>query len=70
MSCAQMGGMCETSITGSTPEEMIGNGMTHLEEAHAEMAAEIKATPKDGPKMVEWNEKFMKDWESAPVVEE
>lgn len=64
-----MGGMCETSVTGNTAEEMMSNGMAHLEEAHPEMAANVKAMPKDDPKMVEWNEKFMKDWEAAPETE-
>ena len=62
MTCAQMGGPCKEKIAGSTPEEMIANGMKHLEEAHPEMAAQMKATPKDDPMMVEWNKKFMKDW--------
>lgn len=66
MTCSKMGGMCEAEITGGTPEEMTGNGMTHLESAHPEMAASIKAMPKDDPKMVEWHEKFMKDWEMTP----
>ncbi len=69
MTCAQMGGMCETAVTGNTAEEMMSNGMAHLEEAHPEMAANVKAMPKDDPKMVEWNEKFMKDWEAAPETE-
>ncbi len=64
-----MGGMCETAVTGNTAEEMMSNGMAHLEEAHPEMAANVKAMPKDDPKMVEWNEKFMKDWEAAPETE-
>ena len=66
MTCAQMGGPCETAVTGSTPEEMMSNGMQHIEQAHPEMAAGIKAMPKDDPKMVAWNEKFMKDWAAAP----
>ncbi len=66
MTCAEIGGMCETPLTGSTPEEMIANGMAHLESAHPEMAATIKATPKEDPKMVAWHEKFMADWAAAP----
>ena len=69
MTCAQMGGMCDAKVTGSSPEEMMGNGMAHLEAAHPEMAATVKAMPKDDPMMVSWNEKFMKDYEAAPVTE-
>ena len=65
MTCAQMGGPCEAKITGDTPEEMMANGMKHLEQSHPDMAATVKATPKDDPMMIGWNEKFMKDWEAA-----
>jgi predicted small metal-binding protein len=65
MTCAQMGGTCETKITGSTPDEMMMNGMKHLESAHPEMATQVKATPKDDPSMVEWNKKFMADFAAA-----
>ena len=66
MTCAQMGGPCEAAIMGSTPDEMMMNGMKHLEEAHPDMAAKVKATAKDDPMMVEWNKKFMADFEAAP----
>lgn len=62
MTCSQLGGMCEEKVTGNTPDEMMMNGMKHLETAHPEMAATIKAMPPTDPLMVAWNEKFMKDW--------
>jgi predicted small metal-binding protein len=67
MTCAQMGGPCEEKISAETSDEMMGKAMAHLEAAHPEMAADIKAMPKDDPKMVEWGKKFMADWESTPV---
>lgn len=66
MTCRKMGGMCDAEITASTSDEMMSKGMAHLEEAHPEMAANIKAMPKDDPKMVEWGKKFMSDWEATP----
>ncbi len=66
MTCKQMGGPCDANISGATSEEMMNNGMMHIEKAHPDMAAKIKAMPKDDPKMMEWNEKFMKDWENTP----
>ena len=66
MTCNQMGGPCEAAISGGTVEEMMTAGMAHMEAAHPEMAADIKAMPKDDPKMVEWNKKFMEDWEKTP----
>ena len=66
MTCAQLGGPCEAKITGSTQEEFMANAMKHLESAHPEMAADVKAAPKDDPKMVEWNKKFQEDWAKTP----
>jgi hypothetical protein len=61
-----MGGMCDEKISGGTPEELIGNGMVHLEAAHPEMAASVKTMPKDDPMMVKWSNDFMKTWEETP----
>ena len=69
MSCAQMGGECDAVVTGNTPEEMMNAGMEHLHASHPEMAAQVMATPKDDPKMVEWNQKFMADFEALPEME-
>ncbi len=66
MTCAQMGGPCNEAVTAETSDEMMTKGMTHVEAAHPEMAADIKATPMDDPKMVAWSEKFMKDWAETP----
>ena len=68
LTCAQLGGPCDHTITGATPDEMMKNGMAHLESAHPEMAADVKAAPKDDPKMIAWNERFMKDFKAAPEV--
>ncbi len=66
MTCKQLGGPCDEKIMGATPDEMMANGMMHLEKAHPDMAADVKKMPKDDPKMVEWNEKFMADFQAAP----
>ncbi len=66
MTCRQMGGMCDAPVQGATPEELMGNGMAHLEEVHPDMAKAVKEMPKDDPKMVEWSEKFMTDFQNAP----
>lgn len=60
-----MGGMCDAPVSGATKDELMMNGMKHLEEAHPEMAASVKAMPKDDPKMVEWNDMFNKKWDEA-----
>jgi predicted small metal-binding protein len=66
MTCAQLGGPCEAAITGSTQEEFMANAMAHLEAAHPEMAASVKAASKDDPMMIEWNKKFQEDWAKTP----
>ena len=66
MTCRQMGGMCDHAMTAATSDEMMGMGMQHLETAHPEMAADIKAMPKDDPKMIEWGTKYMADWNALP----
>lgn len=66
MTCAQMGGMCDEKIKGSTPDEMITCGMAHLEAKHPEMAQTIKSLSKDDPMLISWNSKFLKDFHSTP----
>jgi len=63
-----MGGMCDEPISGNTADELMGAGMMHLEAVHPEMAATVKAMPKDDPAMVKWSEDFMKTWEAAPEM--
>ena len=66
MTCKQLGGPCVTKVQGLTADEMMNNGMMHLEQAHPDMAADVKAMPKDDPKMIEWSKKFMMDFENTP----
>lgn len=68
MTCTQMGGMCDEAVSGNTSEEIMMKGMQHLEEAHPEMAANVKAMPIDDPAMVAWSEKFQKDFDALPEM--
>jgi len=61
-----MGGPCEEKISASTPEEMMSKGMAHIEAAHTEMAADIKAMSPEDPKMTEWRTKFDAEYAAAP----
>jgi hypothetical protein len=61
-----MGGMCDTPISGNSKDELMTNGMKHLEESHPEMAETVKTMAKDDPMMVEWAQKFDAAWEAAP----
>ena len=66
MTCREMGGMCDTAIKGSSLEEMMGNGMAHIEQSHPDMASNIKAMPETDPKMVAWYKKFVEDYTNTP----
>jgi len=68
LTCAQLGGPCDANITGSTKDEMMMNGMKHLEAEHPQMAADVKKASPTDPMMVEWNEKFNKDFDAAPEM--
>jgi len=68
ITCAQMGGpaTCSTVFQGNTPEEIVQNAMKHVEEAHPDMAASIKAmTPEETSK---WMEDFHKTFEALPTM--
>ena len=61
MTCPAMGGpaTCTEVLSGNTAEEMVADGMKHVE-AHPEMAAAIKKmSPEDTTKwMAEFKPKF------------
>jgi predicted small metal-binding protein len=69
LTCSQMGGPCDEKLTAETTDEMMSKGMAHLESAHPEMAAQVKAMPKDDPIMVSWSQKFQEEWANAPETE-
>ncbi len=66
LTCSQLGGPCDAKISGNTPEELMENGMAHLEQAHPDMAANVKAALPNDPRMLEWNQKFEKTWANTP----
>ena len=68
MTCAQMGGPaeCSTMITGNTADEMVANGMKHIEEAHPEMAKDIKAMSKEA--MDKWMAEFQPKFDALPAM--
>jgi hypothetical protein len=58
MTCPQAGGpaTCTATLSGSTPEEMVADGMKHVTEAHPEMAADIQKMSKED--MAKWTAEF------------
>ncbi len=59
-------GGCDHAMTVSTYEEIMTEGMKHMEEAHPEQAEKIKSTPKDDKTMLDWEIEFKKIWEDTP----
>ncbi len=64
--CADMGGPsdCTTIITGNTPEEMVDNGMKHMQEAHPEMAAKVNDMSDEDKK--KWMDDFRAKYDDLP----
>lgn len=68
MTCSDMGGpaTCTTVITGNSAEEMVANGMDHINEAHPDMASDIgKMTPEETSN---WMTEFQKKFDAAPEM--
>jgi predicted small metal-binding protein len=69
ITCSQIGGpeSCTDQFKAATSEEMIRQGWKHIEEAHPELADNIKNNPK------EINDKWMADFhakfDSLPEAE-
>jgi len=66
LTCRELGGPCDALITGATPEEMMKNGMAHLEAAHPEMVDGAKNMSKE--ESDKWTADFMQKWASAAEV--
>lgn len=68
MTCTQMGGpaSCTTTISGNTAEEMVTNGMAHIEQHHPDMATDItKMTPEE---TTAWMADFQKKFDATPEM--
>jgi hypothetical protein len=73
MTCKQMGGTCDTPISGKTPEGMMANGAKHLAVMAADgdmghkkildMMEEMKTNPASGK---DWYEKFVETFNAQP----
>ena len=66
MTCTQMGGpdSCDAVISGNTPDEMVQNGMEHVNTAHPKMAEDMKTMPREvGEK---WMAEFQEKWKATP----
>jgi hypothetical protein len=71
MTCMDMGGPCEHTMTAETSEEMIKMGgdhvMSSMDEAHMKIAEEMKVMTPENTK--EWHDSFMTKWDQTPTSE-
>jgi predicted small metal-binding protein len=64
LTCADMGGPCDTAVSGATADELVAKGMDHLNTAHPDMAADVaKMTPEQ---METWNKDFHTKFDATP----
>ncbi|MBA3788982.1 DUF1059 domain-containing protein [Patescibacteria group bacterium] len=67
MTCSQMGGPCDASMTAGSEKEMMDMGWKHMEEVHPDRVSEIKQMPKED--MDKWSAEFHTKWEAMPEDE-
>lgn len=66
ITCARLGGPCETAFTAATPEEMMDKGWKHVEEKHPEIVAQMKTMTKEQKEA--WQKDFDAAWNTAAEV--
>lgn len=70
MTCKQMGGPCDTAISGSTPEEMVQNGAAHVtqmqDEEHKKVWQMMMDMQKDPAASQKWNTEFASKFSELP----
>lgn len=64
ITCKAMGGPCDAPITGNTAEELMNNGMAHVNANHPELAASMKTMPKE--ETDKWAADYQKTWDATP----
>ena len=63
MTCTQMGGPCETMLSGETAEEIVANGTKHVTETHPEIAEKMNAMSAE--EKATWMTDFQAKWDQT-----
>ncbi len=70
MTCKELDGVCDTEITGETPEEMGENAAKHAmgvnDEAHQAKMKEMAEMQKDPEVVKKWMDDFKAKFDSLP----
>jgi predicted small metal-binding protein len=64
MTCADLSGPCDAKMTAATPDELVKMAMAHVESAHPDLAAKVKAMPKEETE--KWMADFTAKWNARP----
>jgi predicted small metal-binding protein len=64
--CSEMGGVCESAISGGSAEAVMENGHKHVEGATDDAHNDLRTKMKEGgdEAMEEWKKGFMVKWEA------
>jgi hypothetical protein len=73
MTCREMGGSCDTKITGNTAKKMMENGSIHIKNMsimgdikHQENLKMMEDGLKNPDLSKKWNEEFMRKFNNLP----
>ena len=68
LACSAIGGPsdCHAMVSGNDVADIGKNGMAHLESAHPELAAQVKAMSPE--QMEKWAEETQPKFDAAPIM--
>jgi predicted small metal-binding protein len=66
MTCKQLGGKCDQTLTASSWEEMVKMMTKHVMEKHPDVAKAMEKMHNEDPN--KWSREMQPKWESAPEV--
>jgi predicted small metal-binding protein len=65
ITCSQLGGPCDHTITAESKDELMAKGMEHIKQAHPEMVADIENMSDE--EMTKWKAEHLdKVWDETP----
>lgn len=64
MTCAQLSGPCDHTMTAGTEKEMMDMGWAHVEASHPEIVASMATMPQE--EKDKWASDFHNTWETTP----
>jgi len=66
MTCKEMGGECDLSLSAITSDEMVEKMDAHIKKEHPEVAKQMENMSSE--EREKWDTEFHKKWEKAPEL--